>query len=175
MSCAIPQDEGTDLPYFPSTKENRPSLYIVPSGIRPAVQRTAIEVSVPYFFILFEFLFELSNSCTVVQCCFFVVCNFDNFCQFCNVCMYQSIRSCTKSVKEKETNKIPKQECTVLRGELISLSKKLGKNSGNITKRRYLTFCHNHRTVNGEVINMTQRRTKNKKEHFFRCPTLVSC
>lgn len=37
-------DEGTDLPYFPSTKENRPSLYIVPSGIRPAVQRTAIEV-----------------------------------------------------------------------------------------------------------------------------------
>ena len=38
------QDEGNDLPYFPPTKENRPSLYIVPSGIRPAMQRTAIEV-----------------------------------------------------------------------------------------------------------------------------------
>lgn len=49
LYCFIPQDEGTDLPYFPSTKENRPSLYIVPSGIRPAVQRTAIEVSVYHF------------------------------------------------------------------------------------------------------------------------------
>ncbi|XP_073239418.1 myoferlin-like [Porites lutea] len=37
-------DEGNDLPYFPPTKENRPSLHIVPSGIRPAMQRTAIEV-----------------------------------------------------------------------------------------------------------------------------------
>lgn len=37
-------DEGADLPYFPPTKEHKPSLYMVPSGIRPAVQRTAIEV-----------------------------------------------------------------------------------------------------------------------------------
>lgn len=36
--------EGNDVPYPPPAKENRPSLYIVPSGIRPAVQRTAIEV-----------------------------------------------------------------------------------------------------------------------------------
>ena len=39
-----PQDEGADLPYLPPTKEHKPSLYMVPSGIRPAVQRTAIEV-----------------------------------------------------------------------------------------------------------------------------------
>ncbi|XP_027056703.1 myoferlin-like [Pocillopora damicornis] len=37
-------DEGADLPYFPPTKEHKPSLKMVPSGIRPAVQRTAIEV-----------------------------------------------------------------------------------------------------------------------------------
>ncbi|XP_015759463.1 PREDICTED: dysferlin-like [Acropora digitifera] len=37
-------DEENDLPYFPSTKENKTSVYVVPSGIRPAVQRTAIEV-----------------------------------------------------------------------------------------------------------------------------------
>lgn len=37
-------DEENDLPYFPSTKENKTNVYIVPSGIRPAVQRTAIEV-----------------------------------------------------------------------------------------------------------------------------------
>lgn len=37
-------DEENDLPYFPSTKENKTNVYVVPSGIRPAVQRTAIEV-----------------------------------------------------------------------------------------------------------------------------------
>lgn len=47
--CSTLQDEGNDLPYFPPTKENRPNLFIVPSGIRPAVQRTAIEVRSMYW------------------------------------------------------------------------------------------------------------------------------
>lgn len=35
------QDEGADLPFAPPMKGN---LFLVPNGIRPAMQRTAIEV-----------------------------------------------------------------------------------------------------------------------------------
>ena len=38
------QDEGADLPFAPPMKGN---LYLVPNGIRPVMQRTAIEVCSP--------------------------------------------------------------------------------------------------------------------------------
>lgn len=36
------QDEGADLPFAPPLRNE---LYLVPSGVRPVLQRTAIEVS----------------------------------------------------------------------------------------------------------------------------------
>lgn len=35
------QDEGADLPFSPPLRNE---LYLVPSGVRPVMQRTAIEV-----------------------------------------------------------------------------------------------------------------------------------
>ena len=36
------QDEGADLPFAPPLRNE---LYLVPSGVRPVLQRTAIEVN----------------------------------------------------------------------------------------------------------------------------------
>lgn len=39
----LPQSEDSDLPYPPPQRE--PNIYMVPQGIKPVLQRTAIEVS----------------------------------------------------------------------------------------------------------------------------------
>lgn len=41
LLISFTQDEGADLPFAPPMKG---SLFLVPNGIRPVMQRTAIEV-----------------------------------------------------------------------------------------------------------------------------------
>ena len=39
------QDEGADLPFAPPMKGD---LYLVPNGVRPVMQRTAVEVTLHF-------------------------------------------------------------------------------------------------------------------------------